>query len=359
MYLRQILTSAGLLPGAKRSPPTLHLISFAPIEEPLPWPSMSEVIGVLRAGRFFDRLKYQCRLLQASAARRMFLGYLSRNGLWRSLFMANHRCFYVPFRLYLDRRWSQKQRFSQCATDLQVAQEKFGLANVQQLVEGHRVRLTEQAYCSVDLELNRISLHEGFWALSLKDHHGKPLFNISFGFLSHNTVLIASVQGVRGVTGCNLEAIQSITKQSHGLRPHHLLLNIFQMACTVWGITEIRGIDPEHQVKKRRNTDKQGFTFDYREFWTELGATLLVDHDWRLPSQPQRRAADEIPSRKRALYRKRYAWLDDVATGVVTNLLDRSCNNSAATATAITSGSLPSMPATPIGQVTCASSSTL
>jgi uncharacterized protein VirK/YbjX len=289
----------------------------------------------------------------------MFLGYLSRNGLWRSLFVLNQRCFYVPFRLYLDRRWSQKQRFTQCATDLQVAQAKFGLTNARQLVEGHRIRLSEQAHCSVDLELNRVSFHEGFWALSLKDSHDKPLFNISFGFLSHNTVLIASVQGVRGNTGCNLEAIQSITKQNHGLRPPHLLMNIFQMVCAGWGITDVRGIDPEHQVKKRRNTNKQGFTFDYREFWTELGATQLLDDDWLLPSQAPRRAVDDIPSRKRALYRKRYAWLDDVAAEVVANLLERSCNNSAATASAITSGSLPSMPGTPIGQVTCESSSAL
>ncbi len=314
------MTSVGLLPGAKRLPQTLHLMSFAPMETQLIWPSMSEVIGVLRAGQFFNRLKYQCRLLQASAARQIFLGYLSRNVLWRSLFVLNQRCFYVPFRLYLDRRWSQTKRFTQCATDLQVAQAKFGLTNAQRLVEGHRIRLCEQAHCSIDLELNRVSFHEGFWALSLKDSHEKPLFNISFGFLSHSSVLIASVQGVRGDTGCNLEAIQSITKQNHGLRPHHLLLNIFQMACADWGITEIRGIDPEHQVKKRRNADKQGFTFDYREFWTELGAVQLDDQDWLLPSQAQRRSVEDIPSRKRALYRKRYALLDEVAAVVSASL---------------------------------------
>jgi len=320
MYLRQFLTSVGLLPGAKRSPVQLPLMSFAPIEAPLTWPAMSEVIGVLRARRLLDRLKYRCRLLQASAARHMFLGYLSRNGLWRSLFVLNQRCFYVPFRLYLDRRWSQKMRFAQCATDLQVAQTKFGVANAQQLVQGHRIRLSEQTCYAVDLELNRVSFHEGFWALSLKDLQDKPLFNMSFGFLSPNTVLIASVQGVRGDAACNLEAIQAITKQNHGLRPPHLLLNIFQMACADWSITEIRGIDPAHQVKKRRNIGKQGFSFDYREFWTELGATQLVDDDWLLPSQPQRRAVEDIPSRKRALYRKRYAWLDDVAAGVAKSL---------------------------------------
>lgn len=320
MYLRQFLTSVGLLPGPKRSPAQLPLMSFASIDDKLLWPAMSEVIGVLRAGRFLDRLKYQCRLLQASAARKIFLGFLSRNALWRSLFVLHQRCFYVPFRLYLDRRWSQKKRFSQCATDLQMAEAKFGLANALKLIQGHQIRLSERAHCAVDLELNRVSFHEGFWALSLKDSQGQALFNMSFGFLSQSTVLIASVQGVRGDPGRNLEAIQSITKQSHGLRPHHLLLNIFQVACAEWGITKIRGIDPEHQVKKRRNTNKQGFKFDYRDFWAELGAVQLGDEDWLLPNQPQRRAVGAIPSRKRVLYRKRYAWLDDVAAGVASRL---------------------------------------
>jgi len=281
---------------------------------------MADVIGVFRASQFVHRLKYQCRMLPASAARRHFLRYLSENAVWCSLFSLNHRCYYVPFRLFLDRRWSQKMRFEQCAKDLRVAKTKFGLTLAQQLVKGQHVRLNEQASFSVDLELNRISFHEGFWSLSLKDSDGQALFNMSFGFLSLNSVLVASVQGVRGESGGNLEAIQSITKQNHGLRPHHLLLNIFQMACAVWGITEIRGIDPDHQVKKRRNTDKQGFRFDYREFWAELGAVQLADQDWLMPNQPQRRAVEDIPSRKRSLYRKRYAWLDNVAVGVVTSL---------------------------------------
>ena len=320
MYLRQILTAVGLFPIAKHSPGPPHLMSFSPIDNQLVWPSMDHVIGVLRSSRFVDRLKYQSRMLQASAARRHFLRYLSENAVWCSLFSLHQRCYYVPFRLYLDRRWSQKMRFEQCAKDLQVAQTKFGLTLAQQLIKGQRVRLSTQASFSVDLELNRISFHEGFWSLSLKGSDGQALFNMSFGFLSPNSVLVASVQGVRCESDGNLEAIQSITKQNHGLRPHHLLLNIFQMACADWGITAIYGIDPEHQVKKRRHADKQGFTFDYRAFWTELGAEQLDDQSWLLPNQPQRRAIEDIPSRKRALYRKRYAWLDDVAVGVVTSL---------------------------------------
>jgi uncharacterized protein VirK/YbjX len=320
---------------------------------------MAHVIGVIRSSQFIHRLKYTCRMLQASSARRSFMRYLSADAAWQSLFSLNQRCYYVPFRLYLDRRWSQKKRFEQCATDLRVAETKFGLRLAQQLSDGQRARLSEQASFSVDLELNRISFHEGFWSLSLKDSQGQALFNMSFGFLSQHAVLVASVQGVRADSGCNLEAIQSITKQNHGLRPHHLLLNIFQLACADWGITEIRGIDPDHQVKKRRHANKQGFTFDYREFWTELGAVQLDDQHWLLPKQPQRRCAEDIPARKRALYRKRYAFLDDLAAELATNWLARNCSNCAATASAITSGSFPSMPGTPIGQVTCASSSVL
>lgn len=320
MYLRQIFNRIGLWPSAKRAPELPHLMNFAPTEHQLNWPSMVHVIGVIRSSQFIHRLKYTCRMLQASSARRSFMRYLSADAAWQSLFSLNQRCYYVPFRLYLDRRWSQKKRFEQCATDLRVAETKFGLTLAQQLSDGQRVRLSEQASVSVDLELNRISFHEGFWSLSMKDSQGQALFNMSFGFLSQHAVLVASVQGVRADSDGNLEAIQSITKQNHGLRPHHLLLNIFQLACADWGITEIRGIDPDHQVKKRRNADKQGFTFDYRAFWAELGAVQLDDQDWLLPSQPQRRAAEDIPARKRALYRKRYAFLDDLAGVVATSL---------------------------------------
>jgi uncharacterized protein VirK/YbjX len=359
MYVRQFLASVRLLPKAEPWQEQRPLMGFAPITEELRWPSMSQVIGTLRAGRLLDRLKYQCRLLQAPPARQTFLDYLSRNKHWRTLFVLNHRCFYVPFRLYLDRRWSQQKRFVQCATDLRIAEIIFGTPTAQQLVQGQRIRLSQSSCFSVDLELNRISFHEGFWALSLKDSQGQALFNMTFGFLNQHAVLVASVQGVRAEAGCNLDIIQSITKHHHGLRPHHLLLNIFQLACAEWGVTDIHGIDPEHQVKKRRSADKQGFTFDYRGFWSELGAVQLDNQDWRLPSQAQRRVAEDIPARKRALYRKRYAWLDELAAELATNWLARNGSNCAATATAITSGSLPSIPGTPIGQVTCVSSSAL
>ncbi len=104
---------------------------------------------------------------------------------------------------------------------------------------------------SVDLQMNRVSRHEGFWALSVKDEFDKPICNLSFGFIDASTILIASVQGIKDSSRNILELNKKLTKDSFGFRPQNLLIATIQSLCTVWNIENLIGIDPKHQVKKR------------------------------------------------------------------------------------------------------------
>ncbi|MDU6450704.1 MAG: VirK/YbjX family protein [Enterobacter hormaechei] len=58
------------------------------------------------------------------------------------------------------------------------------------------------------------------------------------------------------------------------------------------------------------------FHASYDEFWEGLNGKKLSPFCWQLPLQMERKALEEIASKKRAEYRRRFALLDDIAASV-------------------------------------------
>lgn len=77
--------------------------------------------------------------------------------------------------------------------------------------------MAEAPGCAVDLTLNAPTRIEGYWALCVHDADACPLFNLSCGFTAADTLLIASLQGLKRADGGTRETIRALTKQCHGL----------------------------------------------------------------------------------------------------------------------------------------------
>ncbi len=309
-----------MIPSASfRLKHTNDTLSRLPPGHAMTWPEARHVLGPARMKRAFHRYKYALLLLLTARQRARLLRLLDTYPEWRQLFVATPSNFFVLFRRYLDRRHSMWQRFDSLMVDLTVAADKFGTDTMRLLAAGHGVRVGAQPGFSVDLTINRPTRIEGFWAFSLNDADNRPLFNLSFGFTGPDSVLIASVQGIKRHDDSAPGVIRSLTKGAHGLRPHFMLLEVFKMACASWGIQHIRGIDSAHQVTRYKKQDDE-FKFDYRAFWREHGAVQQPDGAWLLPNQTRRRTPDEMPAHKRAMYRRRYALLDALAALVAAGL---------------------------------------
>jgi uncharacterized protein len=66
-----------------------------------------------------------------------------------------------------------------------------------------------------------------------------------------------------------------------------------------------------YQARRYSKKKKACLQADYDELWQEFGAIDLDDNFVRL--QPaQRKPLEEIASKKRAMYRRRYEWLDQL-----------------------------------------------
>jgi len=282
-------------------------------QDKLSWASMREVIGDKRMGNQLEKLKYGVRYYLSKNVRAKFLLKVANSHFGRTLFESNPTNFYVPLRSYLDNRFTVRERFDACIKDVEVAKSKFGELHSAHLLLGGSITLMKIGDFSVDLQMNRVSRHEGFWALSVKDESDKPISNLSFGFLDASTILIASVQGIKDSSRNILELNKKLTKDSFGFRPQNLLIATVQSLCQIWNIENLIGIDPKNQVKRRINTERQGFKFDYIGFWNELGASKNFSGYWNLSNKTPIRNLSDIPSNKRSQYKKRNALLKQMS----------------------------------------------
>ena len=217
-----------------------------------------------------------------------------------------------PLRRYLDNRWSVQQRFEHCARDLEILLNKMGHAHFDALLNHKPIRLLNLHIFSVCLELNTISPHDGFWALALRDTAGKLVYNLSFGFLGEETLLIGSLQGSKSPDGQVRNIYKFITKISMGLRPQNLLVFALRALCVTWKVNHLYGIDPQFIGPKGLMPRPSPVKFQYINFWHELGAEKNEQGYWRIPLHtPPTEVAQSAPSPKK--HRER-AYLFDKLT---------------------------------------------
>lgn len=165
---------------------------------------------------------------------------------------------------------------------------------------------------------------EGEATLVLLNEADTTLAELTFTLCQHQgktTLFIGGLQGAKA--GVPHEAIQQATKACHGLFPKRLLL---EAACELARHFDVRQIlavgngthiysSWRYQKKKRAKLHA-----DYDAFWQSMNGELLADGSYRLPSRVARKPLEEIASKKRAEYRRRYALLDGLLADVAHQL---------------------------------------
>ena len=178
------------------------------------------------------------------------------------------------------------------------------------------VELTDQS--RVVLSLNGVSFHEGLWQVGLIGADGLRLYSIGFGFTEDGVLLMGNVQGpsLKGDDG--LDRIRDATHAAHGMRPAHLLVHTLRVLAARWDAKGLKGVDPENHVKGRWNLRDSRLRFDYRGFWEEHEAKRGEDGNWAMPLETALRPLEEVPTKRRAMYRRRYAMLEALQQAVDT-----------------------------------------
>ncbi|MGQ0286270.1 VirK/YbjX family protein [Pasteurellaceae bacterium 22721_9_1] len=259
--------------------------------------------------RFREYIRYQlaCSFFKKECQR--LTSFINQDPFRVTLFNQNLYRANVLLSSYCDKRCNAKQRLDLIIANLNVIEEKLGKELLNLLLEKQSIilaDLTEEL--SLNLNINNIDPFEGFFSLNIQDKRTRQsIYDASFTFLNPNQLLIASIQGPKGENAQDL--VRNATKNLHGVRPMFMLINGFKLLAQKWHC-ELLGIPHKYQAKYRWN-DSTKLLFNYDEFWQENGAALN-DAYWQIPCHIEQKPLEEIASKKRSMYRKRYNMFDQM-----------------------------------------------
>lgn len=232
--------------------------------------------------------------------------WLNAHALWRPLFTNDPVRIHSVIYHYCDKRLTPKERVDAIINTFTVLEDRLGEERVKTLVEKGTIELAPLTdTLRLHLNLNAIDYFEGYFSINIQDGTDTRYYDASFGLIEKSDLLMASIQGPKG-EGAQ-EAVRRLTKALHGVRPMFLMVDAMKLLAKTWKLG-LTGVPYAQQTKVRINGSRKVY-FNYDEFWEENGGTRET-HAWRLPLTIERRPLEEIASKKRSMYRKRYEMLD-------------------------------------------------
>ena len=297
---------------------SLDAPGVSPTAGPLAWPDARAMFDGAFDLDLERRAKYLWRLALTWNVRARLLREIAGRPLAAALFRAQPRAFYPLMNHLADRRLGAGARLRTTLDSLRVVCDSVGAeGNVRALLT-HGLTLLELGdRTRLVLSLNDVSFHEGLWQVGLVGADGVRLYSIGFGLTDPRTLLMGNVQGP-SLKDEGLDRIRDVTHAAHGMRPPHLLVHTLRVLAAHWGATRLLGVDPAHHVKGRWNLRDSRLRFDYRAFWAEHDAAREAGGNWSLPLATAQRPLEEVPTKRRAMYRRRYAMLEALHQAVDT-----------------------------------------
>ncbi|MBE2898420.1 DUF535 domain-containing protein [Pasteurellaceae bacterium 20609_3] len=260
-----------------------------------------------------SHLRYYFYRAKAAGQCAPWMDYLAQHRATNAIFDAQPYRHYALLYCYGDKRFGPAERREAMEYTFDFVRHHLG-ERYPALVEQTTMplaRLTDDI--SAHFNVNQIDPLEGFFSLNLRDDSHERLYDLAFIVLKGNRLVITSLQGPKGEHAQGL--VRSLTKQLHGVRPHFMLVNLMKMLSAHWGCT-LYGVAHKNQAKYRFN-DHSRLLFNYDEFWAENDGEFDAQSGfWRLPMPIEQKPLEEIASKKRSMYRKRYAMLDDAQRAI-------------------------------------------
>lgn len=145
-------------------------------------------------------------------------------------------------------------------------------------------------------------------------HANTRLFCLSFAIEDRPEGRVGVIGGIQGrKLPAILDIYRDFTKRAHGIRPRDFIVELFRMLARVLGATKIEAVSDlcrHHRSTFFPEPVDRPMPLNYDEIWAERGGAAMNEAWWEIPLiRPER---DDIPAKKRALYRARYAMLDDL-----------------------------------------------
>ena len=164
---------------------------------------------------------------------------------------------------------------------------------------------------------------EGLAALMLILPDGETIYQIMFWIARDRSdewaMWIGALQGPN-MDGAK-DIIKKITKKCHAYRTKNLILYAAQAFARTLGLKKIYAVTNEGYYANNHVRRDRKLKTSFSDFWQEAGGRHTDDERFdELPLIENRKTVEEIPSHKRATYRRRFALLDGLDEAVKKNI---------------------------------------
>ncbi|GGY28593.1 VirK/YbjX family protein [Paludibacterium paludis] len=271
---------------------------------------------------FKHRFKFAFRSLLTLPATLRWLAVLSGNDALFAFLRANPRIACKLHRPYLQQRLSTTGKLAMLTAHYALETERFAprvladLLTQPELVLAELTGKDERTY-RVTLTHQHTFDKEGELSLQLGDPNGVPLTLVTFTLAPDDTLIIGGLQGPRKQHGP--ECIKDATKACHGLFPKRVAMEAVTQLAASLGIKRIRAVSKDMHIYNSWRYRKD-FEADYDSFWETLDGKRDADGFYTLPPAIPRKAMEDIASKKRSEYQRRYMLMDELGRQLAATL---------------------------------------
>lgn len=144
-------------------------------------------------------------------------------------------------------------------------------------------------------------------------------YSIAFSFHTEDdggrSIYIGGLQGRS--TDEALDSYRDLTKSLFGIRPRDLLVYSLQILATHTNTKRIFAVSDECRHHRHPYFAKKELGSNYNAIWEDRAGVRVSDQFYEIPVSPYRRDIEEVKSKKRSLYKKRYSFLDELQPRIV------------------------------------------
>jgi len=142
-------------------------------------------------------------------------------------------------------------------------------------------------------------------------------FTLSFSLFGYpdTEVFIGGLQGRQ--TENALELYRDLTKDFAGLRPRDFILEMLRLFALKIGARHIYAVADSQKIFRHKYfRNKSTPSLDYDGVWRDRSGEAVADSYFELPLMGSHRPLEEVPTKKRSMYRRRYEMLDEIQASI-------------------------------------------
>ena len=242
--------------------------------------------------------------------------FLQQTEMRKRFFAAHPQVFAQLTRQFFFRNSRAAERLTAITQTFQVMERSFSDKALEYLYldEQKPLHLWEMPYgeehtLSLEMFFRNGEIREGSMTLALC-LDGEFVYHINFWCAQEGEKQVLYI-GCHQGSKHGLEVNKELTKAFFGYRPKNFILYALRILAKELAVDELRAVSnygfyANNHIRKNRK-----LLVSYDKFWKECGGEIMADQRFfTLPLIEPRKTMEEVPTRKRAVYRKRFAFLD-------------------------------------------------